>query len=123
MMQDQMMQILQALHQKNNNDGSMIPTPQQAPVSPILQNNTSQGNQPNQPSMLGFLGGFGDTKNSNGGIDPSWITQMNQSIMKQTGQGNGEQPFPWQQQPMGQQMGQGASNGVGNMLKILSSFL
>lgn len=115
--QQQVAQILAALSKKNNQDSGSAPMadmsqPQEQPLQ------VSGGKQ---PSMLGFLGGLGDTKNPQGGIDPSWLTQINQVAMKQMGQSDGQQPFPWQQQPQSQQMGQGSSNGMMKMGSALMS--
>ena len=118
MTEEQIMQLLQALRQKNNaGDGVMANSP--IPAAGIPQQQMQQGGGHQTPSMLGFLGGLGDTQNANGGIDPSMLSRWNQGIMGMTGQGNGYQPFPWQQQPSGQQMGQDVS---GSLKKLLGYF-
>jgi hypothetical protein len=68
-------------------------------------------------SMLGVLGGLGDTRNAQGNIDPSWLTQMNQGIMRQTGQqGLGNQNLPWLPQTGGQQIGHGIMSFLSGLL-------
>ncbi len=115
--QQQLIQLLQSLHQKNSQDGGAVSAPiAQTPQFPA-------GKQGHPLQALGFLGGLGDTQNAQGGIDPSMLTVLNQGIQKQLGNGDGNQPFPWQQQPQGQQMGQNVSSGIGGIMKLLSSFL
>lgn len=113
MIDQQMAQILKILQQKNNQSADAPYIPQQQMGNPPSQINSSQ----TAPSLLGFLGGLGDSKNSQGGIDPGMLTRINQFAMKQMGQGDGNQPFPWQQQPVGQQIGQSTQGGL---LKLLS---
>ncbi len=121
----QIQQILQSLRQKNNaGDGVVANSPLPANAIMPQYGQQPQGQQQQAPSVLGFLGGLGDSKNANGGVDPSMLSRWNQGIMGFTGQSNGQQPFPWQQQPSGQQLGQDVSSaGHGALTKILSMFL
>lgn len=115
---DQIINFLKNLQQKNN-QGVNPPT-----TSPIPQGQIAETQIPppakNSISALGFLGGLGDTRNEQGGVDPSWLTQANQWVGSQAGQGDGYQPLPWQQQPISQQLGQDTGSSI---MKLLSSFL
>lgn len=81
----QMAQMLQALHQRNNTQSAPPPNAQvpQAQAQPVGQGQKGmqQGGQP--PSALGFLGGMMDGKTPDGGVDPSLLTQMNRNMLSQ----------------------------------------
>lgn len=112
-----LLQLLQSLHQRNAQPDAGINSA--APISPgqLGTVDYSKQQQKPQPSMLGYLGGLGDTKNAQGGYDPSWATQANQFLT-----GNSQEALPWNQ-PISQQMGQNALSGGMNsgIIKFLSS--
>lgn len=98
-MQNNILQTLSQLMQKNRADEQVAPPPlpgapppvqyQRPQSAPMTMPQASQAGLPG----LGFLGGLGDSQNQvTGVVDPSIITQLNQYIMKQAG----GQQLPWQ---------------------------
>lgn len=81
--QQTLLQLLQALHQRNAQPDGGVNGP--SPVSPTalgMQDMTGQqGGGQKQPSMLGYLGGLMDDKSAYGPPNPSTLTQANNFAM------------------------------------------
>lgn len=111
--QQQILQTLQQLMQKNRATDQQSSAIQPTPTPPQYvapQNPSPSGFSQKGFSGLGFLGGLGDTQNAVTGItDPSILTKLNQYLMNQSGQATGNPtPLPWQQtgaQTAGQNIG------------------
>lgn len=118
-----LIRALQSLQQKNNQGSGVAGG--QAPMSPgslgMQDQSTGQQGQQGQkvPSLMGWAGSQMDTPNAQGGIDPSWLTQINQGVMKQLGAQMPNVQAPALQQPQ-QQSGGGMMGGI---LKFLGSLL
>lgn len=135
MQQQDILQALQAILQKNRGENTTLPSANlpAAQVSPLQSKPIIQQQQQNGQSQpapfsqtgvtgLGFFGGLGDTKDAQGNIDPSWITQLNQGLMKQSSDINGTNTnLPWQTSP-GQQTGENLGNKFISILSSIGSF-
>lgn len=74
----QLMQVLKSLQQKNMQGGGGISAPNIGMPDAGQQLNAL--GQKSGPSLFGYLGGLGDTNNAQGGVNPSFITQINKGI-------------------------------------------
>lgn len=126
-MQNQnILQALQQLMQKNRVDENVAPPalPQApAPVQymrPQAAPTTLDSVAKNGSGTLGFLGGLGDTQNAVTGVaDPSILTTLNKYLMNQAGQASGQGSLlPWQQ-TAAQSSGQHLTSMLSKILPFL----